>query len=89
MTGRATFEDRTRRSPEGRQVKYRVWGYTLGSGSTHRKVYREEWTEQDAYQALVKAREARASGRLSPTRRDRTYAVVAAEYLETKRRTGK
>ena len=38
--------------------------------------------------ALTQEREARAAERL-PTRRDRTFSVVAAEYLDAKRRTHK
>jgi integrase len=82
--GRVTFEDRTRRGLDGKRVKYRVWGYTLGSGSTRKKVYREEWTEQDADDALRDAREARAMGNLvRPT--ERTFAQVIEEYLVFKR----
>jgi hypothetical protein len=76
--GRVIFEDRTRHGPDGKRVKYRVWGYTLGSESTREKVYREEWTEQDASEALRHAREARATGNLIRPA-DRTLAQVIEE----------
>jgi hypothetical protein len=65
-------------------VKYRVWGYTIGSRDTGRKIYREEWTEPDAFEALIKAREARATGNLVRPA-ERTFAQVIEEYLVFKR----
>jgi hypothetical protein len=55
----------------------RLWAYS-------RKVYREEWTEQDASEALKTAREARATGNLV-RRAERTFAQVIEEYLVFKR----
>jgi hypothetical protein len=67
-------------SPLRRRRERDAQRYTLGSGSTRKKVYREEWTEQDADDALKTAREARATGNLVRPA-DRTFAQVIEEYL--------
>jgi integrase len=89
--GRVTSEDRTRLGPDGKRVKYRVWGFTVGSGATgptrRKKTYREDWTREDAQAALDEEREARRSGLGRPTDRmpERTWLQMVEEYIASKR----
>src|SRR5262245_24667638 len=88
--GRVTSEDRTRISPDGKRVKYRVWGYTIGSGATgptrRKKIYREGWTREDAQTGLDEERESRRSGlgRLTDRMPERTWFQMVDEYLAAK-----
>lgn len=73
--------------PNGRRVRKVSWGYTLQLGGKQIRRFSEEWTREEAQNALAKRLLQRSAPKEAP--KPKTLGAVVDEYLEFKRAKGK
>jgi len=77
------------RGPTGHKVRKVSWGYTLQVDDKQERVFRAEWSQDDAEQALARRLIEKDTPTVEAPPAPKTLAEVAQEYLDYKRGKGK
>jgi integrase len=77
------------RGPTGHKVRKVSWGYTLQVDDKQERIFRAEWTQDDAEQALAQRLLEKDKPKAEAPAAPKTLAEVAQEYLDYKRGKGK